>query len=186
MKVFGILLLLLPSLLWACHDGVPNCDRPDLGACSNACCMMRYQFSISPQSLMEELLKTTGNGGPDQQYALSTTAEGSYGFADFRGLNFTNPTTGFTDLFLGQAVHTTGPLGVECIFHDYVNFLISEDQNQVTQLTAFSISQVAGALGDHGQNYYNIYTIIENLQHQPTGEVNLLGCPPPGANSSFV
>ena len=49
-------------------------------------------------------------------------------------------------------MHTTGPLGVECVFHDYVNLLIGVDPSDgLTTLIAFSISQQAGALGDDGQ-----------------------------------
>ena len=63
--------------------------------------------------------------------------------------------------YLGQAVHTTGPLGVECVFHDYVNFVVGTDPaDGLTTLVAFSISQQAGSLGDDGQVFENLIIII--------------------------
>mmetsp|Transcript_24040 Transcript_24040/g.37444 ORF Transcript_24040/g.37444 Transcript_24040/m.37444 type:complete len:153 (-) Transcript_24040:98-556(-) len=151
-----------------------------MGSCGNACCKMQYGYdSTSPEDLKNELLKDLSMGGPDNQYALQTTADAQFGFTDLTPYNLSDPVTGMNFSYLGQAVHTTGPLGVECVFHDYVNFLIGTDphDNDKTTLIAFSISQQAGALGDDGQNYYNIYTAVQATK--PSQSKTLLGCPPP-------
>mmetsp|Transcript_26687 Transcript_26687/g.74603 ORF Transcript_26687/g.74603 Transcript_26687/m.74603 type:complete len:183 (+) Transcript_26687:45-593(+) len=182
MKAVFVCLLVGVVFVTGCKVGEKNCERVDNGSCGNACCKMEYEFDMSPASLVRDLIRVIGTGGPDQRYALQTTAEGTYGFTDLREFNLTS-TNGRAVAYLGQAVHTTGPLGIECVFHDTVNFLVNfGDADGSCVLTAFSISEIAGALGDDGQNFYNIKTVIDALPPYAK-ESRLLGCPLPGTEA---
>ena len=65
------MLSLLPTLLatllttsLACVP--PDCDRPDVGTCGNACCKLTLSFAnTSSASLMKALNTSLAKGGPD-------------------------------------------------------------------------------------------------------------------------
>ena len=110
---------------------------------------------------MTTLNKTLSNGGPDGAYKLQITAEGTLGFADLA--QFGSPPHGFD--YIGQVFHTTsGPAH----YVDTINFNIKDGLKPWTPLEptyalvrAFSTSQIGGALGDNGQNYKNIMTVMK-------------------------
>ena len=73
---------------------------------------------------------------------------------------------GFTDLrqykvgvdFIGQSTHVTD----NGVYTDTQNWLIYPTEGG-SKLVGFSISQIGGAYGDDGQNYYNIQQIMSTL-----------------------
>jgi len=120
----------------------PHCDRVSMGECGNACCLLKFTFEKeSTTQIKEGILNVLGNGGPDGQYLVSTTAEGDYGFSDLRKFNASVD-------YIGQAIHSTKVHH----YNDSIDMTISS-LPQGSYLTAFSISQIAGAFGDAGQNY---------------------------------
>lgn len=51
------------------------------------------------------------------------------------------------------------------MYNDTINFLLTaEEGGKSTSVTAFSISQIAGAYGDEGQNYYNIVQLFDSIR----------------------
>jgi len=94
-------------------------------------------------------------------------AEGGFGFINLKPYNLSFD-------YLGQVLHTTQP----CPYHDTINLAIAHDSNNNAVLTAFSISQFAGALCDIGQNYWNINTIVAALGWTYS-ESTVMGCPIP-------
>lgn len=129
----------------------PNCDHVDYGTCGNACCNVSFVASINSDAAARVLLKTLSNGGPDGRYKLSMTAEGTLGFANFTDYNM--PIN-----FLGQAIHHTKVHH----YNDTINIAIAaRNGNTSVYVTAFSISQIAGAYGDAGENFKEIISIFQ-------------------------
>ena len=91
-------------------------------------------------------------GGPDKLYTPQMTAEGTVGFGDL------TPYKLDVD-YIGQAWHAT-PNG---LYNDTINFTIGKSGKKAVALTAFSISQIGGAYGDDGQNYYNIINLLSSI-----------------------
>merc|ERR1712113_433122 len=103
---------------------------------------------------------TLANGGPDGYYSLPLTAEGTVGFGDLR--QFKIPSG---EQFIGQAHHmASGPKH----YNDTINFNI-RPRSCVgggtacgSVVKAFSLSLIAGALGDNSQNYKNILMAMKS------------------------
>jgi len=132
---------------------VEDCQNVDYGSCGNACCKMDFSVEGTSTSVMTQLNASLSNGGVDGNYELKMTAEGTLGFGDL--IQFGSP-FGFD--YIGQVHHTTsGPAH----YVDTVNFNIKTGKSGHSTLRAFSTSQIAGALGDNGQNYKNIVTAIK-------------------------
>jgi len=131
---------------------LPGCDHPDSGTCGNACCSLTIMVNQDTETVMNALNATIGGGGPDGLYTQMMTAEGTLGFGDLRP--FGAPVD-----FIGQAEHTT----INGMYTDTVNFTL-EPVDGGTVVKAFSISQIAGAFGDDGQNYWNINQLVEALK----------------------
>ena len=101
---------------------------------------------------MKDLLE--GNG-PDGLYTPMMTAEGTLTFGDLR--EFGAPVD-----FIGQAWHTT----LNGVYNDTINFTIEDMGDNVTHVKAFSISQIGGAYGDAGQNFWNIKQVFDNIHFE--------------------
>ena len=57
---------------------------------------MEYMFNTKDtEEVKNELMKVLGMGGPDNQYAMQTTAFGSFGFDDTRSYNISDPVVCF-------------------------------------------------------------------------------------------
>lgn len=103
---------------------------------------------------MNLLNATLNDLGPDGQYIPQMTAEGTLNFGDLR------PYDKAID-FIGQAMHTT----TNGMYTDTVNFNLSPTDDGNTEILAFSISQIAGAYGDDGQNYHNIVSLLTSVDY---------------------
>jgi hypothetical protein len=131
---------------------VQDCQNVDFGSCGNACCKMDFEVKGTTDEVMNKLNQTLSNGGPDGAYELQMTAEGTLGFGDLS--QFGSPQG--TD-WIGQAHHTTsGPAH----YVDTLNFNIKKGDGH-SLVRAFSVSQIGGALGDNGQNFKNIITLVK-------------------------
>ena len=147
------LLSFLCAVLLVAIDGCTykDCDHPDFGSCGNACCKLVYNIEgLTTEATMNALSKTLLSGGPDGQYTPQMTAEGTLLFGDLRP--YDKPVD-----FIGQVWHVT----TNKAYNDTINLTIGPGKGKSTQVTAFSVSQIAGAYGDDGQNYYNIVQIFE-------------------------
>jgi len=135
-------------------SNIEDCSHVDFGSCGNACCNMLMTVPFSPAKAMAMLNKSLSDGGPDGRYHLEMSVEGPVGFANLTDFAqdlpepFSKSTSG---VFIGQARHET--IGN---FNDTVNFNLIATKKGDTLLHAFSLSLVAGALGDNGQNYKNV------------------------------
>eukprot|EP01063_Lacrimia_lanifica_P024118 TRINITY_DN32081_c0_g1_i1.p2 TRINITY_DN32081_c0_g1~~TRINITY_DN32081_c0_g1_i1.p2 ORF type:complete len:188 (+),score=69.80 TRINITY_DN32081_c0_g1_i1:60-623(+) len=164
----GLAVLALVAATTACngesHDD-PDCHHMDLGSCGTACCKLLFKFKATPLAVKDSVQSVLSNGGPDGRYALTTTADGTFGFEGFGGAipNWQ---------YIGQATHTT-PMpgtapGVKTgPYRDTVNFVIYTDDKEpnVTTLRAFSISEINGALGDGSINYKNIIQVMRAVSN---------------------
>jgi len=132
---------------------------------------MDFSVEGTSTAVMTQLNVTLSKGGVDGNYELKMTAECTLGFCDL--IQFGSP-FGFD--YIGQAYHTTsGPAH----YVDTVNFWIKTGKAGYSTLRAFSTSQIAGALGDNGQNYKNIITAIKAAFGADVEGVSVDGsCPP--------
>jgi len=107
-------------------------------------------------------------GGPDGLYMPQITAEGTLTFGDLRAY------PGHPD-FIGQAWHATK----NGLYNDTINFTLTptDSTGTATQVKAFSISQIGGAYGDAGQNYFNIVQLITSLWADAKAEPLDSSCP---------
>jgi len=159
------------STVSACD--LPGCDHPDLGSCGNACCSLTITVNESSEVVMNKVNATISSGGPDGLYTAQITADGSLGFSDLRSypIDFD---------FVGQAWHKT----LNGVYDDTVNFnLKSVSDGEKTEIRAHSISQIAGALGDAGQNHWNIMQLVNGIEWADPDSVvvehNDASCPEP-------
>eukprot|EP00392_Amoebophrya_sp_AT5.2_P007594 g7609.t1 len=170
---------------------ISNCDCPDWGSCGNACCFMSFAFLGYAPSQVEKALfqKLATENGPDGAYYLQTLDGGHYGFTGFSG--FHPPAKHETDGALSRLEHKK----VVVRYNDTMNFLLYEATEKyakevgerggrvVTVLRATSTSEVGGAFGDSGQNYYNIVTLLDAIKlphHEIT--TDRFGCPFPSVS----
>mmetsp|Transcript_8424 Transcript_8424/g.9801 ORF Transcript_8424/g.9801 Transcript_8424/m.9801 type:complete len:252 (+) Transcript_8424:31-786(+) len=161
--VYLLLLLITTSLISSCGAcTLEGCDHPDCGSCGNACCELEITVNgESTESVMNKLNNSITDGGPDNLYIPMMTASGTLTFSDLRQY-------GADADFLGQALHTT----LNGKYNDTVNLSLSPttilDNNNnsinATVIAAFSISEIAGAYCDFGQNYWNILQLVQGIQ----------------------
>eukprot|EP00928_Gymnodinium_smaydae_P048770 TRINITY_DN32646_c0_g1_i1.p1 TRINITY_DN32646_c0_g1~~TRINITY_DN32646_c0_g1_i1.p1 ORF type:complete len:205 (+),score=46.99 TRINITY_DN32646_c0_g1_i1:60-674(+) len=166
---------------------VKDCQNKDMGSCGNACCKLEFVVPDDPMAAMKLLNDTMANGGPDGGFALQMTAEGTLGFGDLRPFKIPSG-----EEFIGQAHHTTsGPKH----YVDTINFNIRPRQCDKGKecsasgsiVKAFSISLIAGALGDNGQNYKNIMMVMKAAWKSKLDFANVDGsCPAPSEGDRMV
>lgn len=142
------------------------CERTDKGSCGNACCKLEWGFHQTAQEVMSRLNSTLHSGGPDGLYKANALHEGGTGFTDLRSF-------GAPAAYVGQGTHTT----VVKRFNDTLNFAVYQlEAANESKVTAFSISNLGGSLGDEGQNYSNLKQLIQSsgLVYE---ETTVMGCP---------
>ncbi|KAJ1403923.1 hypothetical protein B484DRAFT_457444 [Ochromonadaceae sp. CCMP2298] len=141
------------ALISCAADNISN--HPDAGSCGNACCRLGlYIRDETTEQVMVKLNSTISKGGPDSRYIPQMTAEGTMTFGDLR------PYAKGVD-FIGQAWHTT----INLLYNDTINFLLKpQEGGKSTAVYAVSISQIAGAYGDDGQNWFNIDQLFSSIE----------------------
>lgn len=160
--ISALALAALAASLRASACQPPNCDNVDLGSCGNACCGVQFTTASSPEDVLDAITKELLAGGPDGRYALQPTAEspGTKNFTDLRPFNL-------PQYYLGQSTHTTAVKH----YVDAINWSISPGvSGKGAVLFGFSVSGIAGALGDSGQNYKNVVSVplaLTSLKFQP-------------------
>eukprot|EP00614_Pseudopedinella_elastica_P012990 CAMPEP_0172610650 /NCGR_PEP_ID=MMETSP1068-20121228/30430_1 /TAXON_ID=35684 /ORGANISM="Pseudopedinella elastica, Strain CCMP716" /LENGTH=175 /DNA_ID=CAMNT_0013414415 /DNA_START=25 /DNA_END=552 /DNA_ORIENTATION=+ len=164
-----VLVLLLVATARSCPDE-SLCGNPDCGTCGNACCKLEIVVAESTRETMDLLNTSIHQGGPDGAYTPQATYEGTSGFADLRPYNKTVD-------FIGQATHMTP---APSYFNDSVSFTIAPLPDGGCVLTAFSISLIAGAYCDSGQNFYNIMALVNFIGWSAPPKAAQVGrfCPP--------
>ncbi|GMH48505.1 hypothetical protein TL16_g00304 [Triparma laevis f. inornata] len=147
-------LILLSALLTAANAcTLDGCDHPDCGGCGGACCKLAITINESTESVMNKLNASIASGGPDGLYTGMMTAEGTLTFGDLRAYDKQID-------FIGQAEHLT----INGLYTDTVNFALAPLSDTSTEVKAFSISQIAGAYCDDGQNYLNILQLVQGVK----------------------
>jgi hypothetical protein len=143
------------------------CNHPDTGSCGNACCKLMFAIQAPTETVMQKLNQSIVAGGPDGLYIPQMTAEGTLTFGDLRQYP-DHPD------FIGQAWHTTK----NGLYNDTINFtLFPTDDGSSTALHAFSISQIGGAYGDDGQNYFNIVQLLTSIWGDAKATALDMSCP---------
>lgn len=139
--------------------GVPDCDHPDKGSCGNACCSLTVTVPGSPDEVVATLNSSFADGGADGNFTPSMTAEGVAGFANLSAIPALQKLYP-NHIYIGQIIHMTNG---KYHFSDTLNFnLVSSTDGSSTVITAFSLSLVAGAYGDAGQNYKNLKMAMDH------------------------
>ena len=155
-QILIVLLACILAIALGCEDAL--CNHGDFGSCGNACCTLSFTYpSISTVDVMNAMNATIVEGGPDKLYTPKMTAEGTLTFGDLR------PYGKDVD-FIGQTYHETQ----NGLYTDTINFTLKPTLDSAsgvngTYVKAFSISQIAGAYGDDGQNYFNIVQLMESI-----------------------
>eukprot|EP00427_Karlodinium_veneficum_P021291 CAMPEP_0169119792 /NCGR_PEP_ID=MMETSP1015-20121227/31753_1 /TAXON_ID=342587 /ORGANISM="Karlodinium micrum, Strain CCMP2283" /LENGTH=198 /DNA_ID=CAMNT_0009182711 /DNA_START=44 /DNA_END=640 /DNA_ORIENTATION=+ len=161
-------------------SNVTDCQNVDLGSCGNACCKLLFTVKEDPTPAMTKLNSSLAGGGLDGFYTLQRTAGGNLGFDDLSKFKLPNNVA-----FVGQVHHmTSGPMH----FNDTIDFNIKPQQCESgveceatgSIITAFSLSLIAGALGDNGQNYKNIVMAMKGAFGKTFDFAHVdSSCPPP-------
>jgi len=173
----------------AAKSDVPDCANVDKGSCGNACCKLAFVVKEDPATAVQMLNKSLAGGGPDGLFTLQPTFEGTLGFADLRPFK-----QGVA--FIGQVHHmTSGPSH----FNDTIDFTIAPQEcageapcnAEGSIIRAFSLSLIAGAYGDNGQNYKNIALVMKNIAWKAPPAFGAdahqdASCPPPAGVQALV
>ncbi|XP_065890160.1 uncharacterized protein [Dysidea avara] len=145
MKLLVLVLCSLVLLVRSCQP--PDCDHPDCGTCANACCSIDFHFDVAPEKVNDVMVSSLKSGGADGRYRYT-------GEEDMRPHNNSDHSQ-----FILQGIHST----LVHHYNDTLNFLIKSMDNMHTIVQAFSISQIATAYCDEGQNYKNLVGYVKGL-----------------------
>ncbi|EDV23362.1 uncharacterized protein TRIADDRAFT_57909 [Trichoplax adhaerens] len=146
-RYFALLSILI-AIVIGCQP--PDCKNVDCGTCGNACCTLMWSF-------------TPGKSAADKIYQLMVTnfmkggADHRYKFV--KGSNLTTFKNPENVQYLLQAIHRTKVHK----YNDTLNIAIYKMDNSTSVAKGFSISQIAGAYCDHGQNYKNLVGFVKGL-----------------------
>ncbi|KAJ1415106.1 hypothetical protein B484DRAFT_454636 [Ochromonadaceae sp. CCMP2298] len=169
MMIAVCLLLLCVLCARACE--FEGCEHVDYGSCGTACCRLNLMIlNETPEQVMRKLNLTIAHKGPDSRYIGMRTAGGNMTFTDLISSEID-----FLPVFLGQTWHTTKNLQ----YNDTINLLIKKEGAVNTRIFAVSVSQIAGAYGDAGQNYFNIKQLFDAVKWDETYQMNNIdeSCP---------
>mmetsp|Transcript_48003 Transcript_48003/g.88363 ORF Transcript_48003/g.88363 Transcript_48003/m.88363 type:complete len:180 (+) Transcript_48003:82-621(+) len=108
----------------------------DFGSCGNACCTLSYSSTKTPEDVFASIKAYLSNGGSD----------GLYSFVNASDLRSYRIPGGYD--YILQGTHTT----FKKRYVDTLDFNIRHVGKAGSVVRAFSISNIAGALGDAGQN----------------------------------
>jgi hypothetical protein len=130
---------------------VKDCDHADYGSCGNACCVVESEGTSSVEDVYATVKQYLLKGGDDGSYSYSTGA-------DAAGHNPTDDLTPFNISwsYVFQGNHKTAGGYV-----DTLNFNVKATDDGGHLLRLFSVSDIHGALGDHGQNYKTLAYLLD-------------------------
>jgi hypothetical protein len=162
----------------------PDCSRHDMGSCGNACCGVEVEFAATASRLTELISRELARHGSDGSFKPAQTW-GSFFALDGGGCRDLRSSTETANQLLCQATHTTSG---QYRFEDTVNIkmLPSVDQAR-TSVRFFSISNIAGALGDAGQNFKNIMLIVRGIEAEGASALRIrtwVGCRSKGEDAA--
>lgn len=138
----------------------PACAPADFGSCGNACCSVEADVQADAPALAKALSKILESRGPDGAFTPAKTW-GTFFTLDAGGCRDLSASSETTDQLLCQAGHTTSG---EYHFVDTVNVRVGQSEGGRTRVQVFSVSNVAGALGDNGQNHKNVAMLLGALE----------------------
>lgn len=128
----------------------PNADCVnDMGSCGNACCSAEFKTSMGVEEAHKALQSYLEDGGADGLFAYVGGAG---------GLNMAAAHGSMWDSIF-QGTHTT----IKARYVDTLDFAIRSTEDGGSTIRAFSISNIAGALGDEGQNRRTISLMGQDL-----------------------
>jgi len=136
----------------------PDCLN-DMGSCGNACCAAEFPSSLESSSLFNKIAAYLKTGGADGLFNYTGGAG---------GLSLATPDGSWTSIF--QGTHTT----FKARYMDTINFAIRKLPGFGSTVRIFSISNIAGALGDMGQNRRTVSLLGSELGLGPMAV--LFGC----------
>jgi len=157
------------------HTEDPDCAKHDFGSCGNACCAVRVTFNAPGSEVASALSVEIAKGGRDKAFTPARTW-GDFFSLDAGGCRDLRAASETDDQFLCQAMHRTAG---HYKFQDTINILVAATGAKGTPVSFFSISNIAGALGDAGQNYKNIQLLLEALAARGLATTSMhvtLGC----------
>mmetsp|Transcript_59054 Transcript_59054/g.141043 ORF Transcript_59054/g.141043 Transcript_59054/m.141043 type:complete len:182 (+) Transcript_59054:64-609(+) len=129
----------------------------DMGSCGNACCTLEFESSLSPEDTFTAI----------KEYLSGSGSDGLFKLVDAKDLRSFHIPDGYE--FILQGTHTT----YKARYVDTLDFNIrTSDSGSLVR--AFSISDVAGALGDAGQNHRTLSIVGSDLQF--SGKTIVHGC----------
>mmetsp|Transcript_107971 Transcript_107971/g.170380 ORF Transcript_107971/g.170380 Transcript_107971/m.170380 type:complete len:227 (-) Transcript_107971:164-844(-) len=168
MKCFSSICLISFALSSATTSPVASCGAnpspeciEDVASCGNSCCSAKYSVDKSPQEVYDNIKSYFESGGVD---GLFTWVSG-YARVGYQGWES-----------LIQGTHTT----FIAKYNDTLNFAIRSAPQGGSDLRIFSISNIAGAVGDQGQNHRTVRLLGSELNLGPM--TILFGC---GASPSL-
>jgi len=128
----------------------PNADCVnDMGSCGNACCSAEFKTSMGVDEAHKALQSYLEDGGADGLFAF-VGGSGGLNIAAEHGSTWDS---------IFQGTHTT----IKARYVDTLNFAIRSTESGGSIVRAFSISDIAGALGDEGQNRRTISLMGQDL-----------------------
>jgi len=130
-----------------------------MGSCGNACCAAEFPSSLGAASLFDKVVVHLKAGGMDGLFNYTGGAG---------GLSLPNSDGSWTAIF--QGTHTT----FKERYLDTVNFAIRELPEGGSMVRIFSVSGIAGALEDMGQNRRTVSLLGSGLGLGPMDV--LFGC----------
>lgn len=147
---------------------MPECMN-DMGSCGNACCAVEFETDKAPAEVFATMTKYLESGGSDGLFGYKTGGASGLGISGGAG-------EGTWDSIF-QGTHTTFKMR----YVDTLNFAVRTKQHgEGSVVRAFSISDIAGALGDEGQNRRTVSLVGSDLGFGPM--TVLFGC---GASPSL-
>ena len=157
--IIVILLFCLSAIVLACKED--GCSAHlDWGSCGNACCSLAITTKDSPEAAIALLNATVSRGGPDKHYTAQVTAGGNLFFDDLRDYDVPKNAN-----YIGQSFHVTD----NGEFTDTQNWVVYPHGGTGSKIVGFSISQIGGAYGDDGQNWFNLNSVF--AEAYPTSTV---------------
>ncbi|XP_064600882.1 uncharacterized protein LOC135467051 [Liolophura sinensis] len=145
MKLLILSLAVLSCVIFTKGCEPPDCDRKDCGSCGNACCAIEIHWPAQTEDIYKTMMGGLTNGGPDSRY----TFKGGYDLRKDKAK---------ADFIL-QGWHTT----LKNHYNDTLDFTLVPTNDTYSIVNAFSISQIATAYCDAGQNYKNIIALMNSF-----------------------
>ncbi len=142
---------------------VPRPLQPDMGSCGNACCGVVSEFALSPDALYNA---TKAFLMLNEAYSYVTGPDDA---GHNPGDDLSPYPIPWDYVFQGTHITTGG-------YIDVINFNIrpakeKKDKGKASELRAFSVANIHGALGDNGQTYKTLEYLLAAL-HGPAFDSN--------------